>query len=145
MKLSDQISSNAHWLFRAGAVSALLQHGILKFIDLREFSELASNPTPETVLVAGAEVLGCLLLIFGGFSNSRLSDITTRAGAMLNIVVLIGIVLLVALGQWTIITGRVQALGGFEFQIILITLMAYVLLTGNKGFGQTGYGETTTS
>ena len=61
MKLSDQISSNAHWLFRAGAVSALLQHGILKFLDLREFAELAANPTPETVLVAGAEVLGCLL------------------------------------------------------------------------------------
>ena len=54
---------------------------------------------------------------------------------MLNIIVLIGIVILVALGQWTIISGKAQALGGFEFQVILVGLMAYILLTGNKGLG----------
>ena len=136
MNLSEQISSNAHWVFRAGAVSALLQHGILKFLDLREFTHLVANPTPETALVAGAEVLGCLLLILGGFSNTRLSDLTTRAGAMLNIIVLLGIVILVAIGQWTVNAGTTTALGGFQFQLILVGLMAYVLITGNKGFGQ---------
>ena len=75
-------------------------------------------------------------VIFGGFGNSRLYDMATRIGALLNIPVMIGAIAMVHWGRWNFAPSPTHPMGGFEFQAVLILVMLYIAITGNQGLQQ---------
>jgi putative oxidoreductase len=138
MKLTDKITLNAHWLLRIALASVFLYHGLLKFANLDGFANMLPISYTEVVLVALAETGGALLLLFGGLGHKPIFNLATRVGALLNIPVMIGAISLVHWGQWNFLPSTSHPMGGIEFQSVLILVMLYIAITGNKDFEQNG-------
>jgi len=145
MKTNERLALNAHWLLRIGLVSVFLYHGLLKFMNLQGFADMLPITYTEVVLVALAEVGGSLFLVLGGFNNDRISDLLTRIGALLNIPVMVGAITLVHWGRWNFLPSESHPIGGIEFQTVLVLIMLYLAITGNKGIGSIGARPTVTT
>ena len=127
------ITSNAHWLLRIALASVLVFHGALKLANLEGFAQMLPISYLQVVLVALAETGGGLLVLVGGFRDDVISDLATRVGAALNIPVLIGAIAIVHWGQWNFVPSATHPMGGFEFQAVLLLLVLYLVVTGNRG------------
>jgi len=132
MKKNNIFSKNAHWLLRIAVASVFFYHGLLKFSDLNLFTQMLPIPYTQVVLVASSQVIGSLLIVLGGFGRDRLSDIATRIGALINIPVMVGAVVLVHWGRWNFVPTEAYPMGGMEFQVVLALIMSYLVLTGNQ-------------
>jgi len=131
------MTTNAHWLLRIALASVLLFHGVLKFTNLEGFAQMLPISYLEVVLVALAETVGGALVLLGGFRDDRLSDLATRIGAALNVPVLVGAIAIVHWGRWNFIPTESHPAGGFEFQAVLLLITLYLVVTGNRGIGNT--------
>jgi putative oxidoreductase len=130
------LTNNAHWLLRIALASVFVFHGLLKFANLEGFAQMLPVSYLAVVLVAAAETGGGLLVLLGGFRNDSISDLVTRVGAALNIPVMIGAITLVHWGRWNFLPSETHAMGGIEFQTVLILIMLYLVFTGNRGLVQ---------
>lgn len=133
----NYLSQNSHWLLRIALASVFVYHGVLKLMNLEGFAQMLPISYLQVVLVALAETAGGLLVLAGGFSGDRISDLATRVGAALNIPVIIGAISIVHWGQWNFVPSETHPMGGFEFQAVLLLLMLYVAVTGNRGLAAT--------
>ena len=131
------INSNAHWLLRIALASVFLYHGVLKLMNLEGFAQMLPISYTEVVLVALAETVGGLLVLLGGLNSGRLFDLATRIGAALNIPVIIGAISIVHWGRWNFVPSETHPMGGFEFQAVLLLILLFLVLTGNRGFAST--------
>lgn len=125
--------TNSHWLLRIALASVLLFHGVLKFTNLAGFAQMLPISYLSVVLVALAETGGGLLILLGGLRSDRLADLATRAGAAINIPVVIGAIAIVHWGRWNFVPSETHPMGGFEFQAVLLLLAVYLVITGNRG------------
>ena len=132
------LTANAHWFLRIALASVFIFHGVLKFLNLEGFAQMLPISYLEVVLVASAETAGGLLVLLGGFRGDALSDLATRVGAALNLPVMIGAIAMIHWGQWNFVPSASHPMGGFEFQAVLVLIMLYVAITGNRGFGDVG-------
>lgn len=82
--------------------------------------------------------VGSVLVILGGFRNDVIFDLATRIGAALNIPVMAGAIALVHWGRWNFVPTETHPMGGMEFQVTLVLLMLYLVITGNKGVKSLG-------
>lgn len=126
------ITTNAHWLLRIALASVFIYHGVLKFMNLEGFAQMLPISYLQVVLVALAETSGGLLLLVGGFRADRISDLATRVGAAMNIPVIIGAITMVHWGRWNFVPSESHPMGGMEFQAVLLLLMLYLVITGNR-------------
>ncbi len=131
------INSNAHWLLRIALASVFLYHGVLKLMNLEGFAQMLPISYSEVVLVALAETVGGLLVLLGGLNSGRLFDLATRIGAALNIPVIIGAISIVHWGRWNFVPSDTHPMGGFEFQAVLLLVLLFLVITGNRGFAST--------
>ena len=132
------LTNNAHWFLRIALASVFVYHGLLKFMNLEGFAQMLPMSYIEVVLVATAETVGGLLVLFGGLRNDNLADLATRVGAALNIPVIIGAIAMVHWGRWNFVPSDTHPMGGFEFQAVLLLLMLYLVFTGNRTFEKSG-------
>ncbi len=135
------LTTNAHWLLRIALASVFVYHGALKFGNLEGMAQMLPISYLTVVLVAAAELGGGLLVLYGGLRNDALSDLATRIGAALNIPVMIGAIALVHWGQWSFAPSETHPMGGFQFQTVLILVMLYLVITGNRGLAAAGAAE----
>ena len=126
------LTTNAHWLLRIALASVFVYHGLMKFQNLEGFAQMLPISYVQTVLVAMAETFGGLLVLAGGFGNSRMTDLATRIGAAMNIPVVVGAIFLVHWGRWNFVPNESHPMGGFEFQAVLLMLLLYVVVVGNR-------------
>ena len=133
MSNNNIFSKNAHWLLRIAIASVFFYHGSLKFSNLEMFSQMLPISYLQVVLVASAQIIGSQLVMMGGFGSGFWSDVSTRIGALLNIPVMIGAVVLVHWGRWNFVPTESHPMGGMEFQVVLALMMLYLVLTGNQG------------
>ncbi len=131
------LTKNAHWLLRIALSSVFVYHGLLKFANLEGFAQMLPISYLEVVLVAAAETGGGLLMLLGGFRNDAISDLATRIGAALNIPVIIGAISIVHWGRWNFVPSETHPMGGFEFQAVLLLVMLFLVVTGNRGLAGT--------
>ena len=131
------INSNAHWLLRIALASVFLYHGVLKLMNLEGFAQMLPISYTEVVRVALAETVGGLLVLLGGLNSGRLFDLATRIGAALNIPVIIGAISIVHWGRWNFVPSETHPMGGFEFQAVLLLVLLFLVITGNRGFAST--------
>ncbi len=134
------LTSNAHWLLRIALASVFIYHGLLKFQDLEGFAQMLPISYLQVVLVALAETGGGLLVLVGGTRDGWIFDLATRVGAVLNIPVMIGAITLVHWGRWNFLPSESHPIGGIEFQVVLVLIMLYLAITGNRGVGTVGSG-----
>jgi putative oxidoreductase len=127
------LSTNAHWLLRIALASVFIYHGLLKFSNLDGFAQMLPISYTEVVLVALAETAGGLLVLLGGFRQDKWSDLATRVGAALNIPVIIGAISMVHWGRWNFVPNETHPMGGFQFQAVLLLIMFFLVITGNRG------------
>jgi len=127
------LTKNAHWLLRIALASVFVFHGALKFANLDGFAQMLPISYLQVVLVALAETAGGLLVLLGGFRNDPISDLVTRIGAALNIPVIIGAIIIVHWGRWNFVPSETHPMGGFEFQAVLLLVMLFLVITGNRG------------
>lgn len=132
MKSRNILTNNAHWLLRISIFSVFFYHGVLKFSDLQGFTNMLPISYVGVVLVALANI-GSILVLIGGFNNDAIADFATRIGAAFNIPVMIGAIALVHWGRWNFVPTELHPLGGMEFQVTLILVMLYLVITGNRG------------
>ena len=132
------VTANAHWFLRIALASVFIFHGVLKFLNLEGFAQMLPISYLEVVLVASAETAGGLLVLLGGFRNDAISNLATRIGAALNIPVMIGAIALVHWGQWNFLPSETHPMGGTQFQTVLILIMLYLVITGNRSFAAAG-------
>ena len=130
------LTKNAHWLLRIALASVFVYHGLLKFSNLEGFAQMLPISYTEVFLVALAETLGGLLVLLGGFRDDVISDLATRIGAALNIPVMIGAISIVHWGQWNFVPSETYPMGGFQFQAVLLLVMLFLVVTGNRGIGE---------
>ena len=128
------LTQNAHWFLRIALASVFIYHGVLKLLNLEGFAQMLPISYLQVVLVELAETGGGLLVLVGGFRDDVLSDRITRIGAALNIPVIIGAIAIVHWGQWNFVPSATHPMGGFEFQAVLLLVMVYFVITGNRGF-----------
>lgn len=126
------LTLNAHWLLRLALASVLIFHGVLKFANLEGFAQMLPISYLEVLLVALAETGGGLLILVGGLSGDRLSDLATRIGAAVNIPVIVGAIAIVHWGRWNFVPTESHPMGGFEFQAVLLLISLYLVVTGNN-------------
>ena len=126
------LTKNAHWLLRIALSSVFVYHGLLKFANLEGFAQMLPISYTEVVFVALAETVGGLLVLLGGFRNDAISDLATRIGAALNIPVMIGAITLVHWGRWNFVPSETHPMGGMQFQSVLILIMLFLVITGNR-------------
>ncbi len=126
------LTANAHWLLRIALASVFIFHGVLKLQNLEGVAQMLPISYLQVVLVALAETAGGILVIAGGLGRDRLFDLATRVGAALNIPVIIGAITIIHWGRWNFVPSETHPMGGFEFQAVLLLLMLYMLITGNK-------------
>ena len=131
------LNQNAHWLLRIALASVFVYHGVLKLLNLEGFAQMLPISYLQVVLVALAETGGGLLVLLGGFRDDAISDLATRIGAALNIPVMLGAITLVHWGRWNFLPSETHPIGGFEFQTVLLLIMVYLVITGNRGFAAT--------
>ncbi len=134
MKLLNAVTPHAHWLLRAVIASVFVYHGALKFSNLEGFAQMLPISFTETVLVALAEFAGGVLVLAGGFGTDRFSDLATRIGAALQVPVLLGAIVLVHWGRWNFVPTEDFPMGGMEFQVRLMLVALYLIVTGNRAF-----------
>ena len=134
MKLFNAVTPHAHWLLRGVLASVFVYHGALKFSNLDGFAQMLPISFTETVLVALAELVGGVLVLVGGFGINRLSDLATRVGAAMQVPVLLGAIVLVHWGRWNFVPTDDFPMGGMEFQVTLILVALYLIVTGNRAF-----------
>lgn len=127
------IIPNTHWLLRVALASVVLFHGVLKFTNLEGFAQMLPISYLEVVLVALAETAGGILILAGGLGGGRIADLATRAGAAMNVPVLVGAIAIVHWGRWNFVPSESHPMGGFEFQAVLLLIAIYFLITGNGG------------
>lgn len=132
MKLLNGIQPYAHWLLRAAIASVFVYHGLLKFSNLEGFAQMLPISYGATVLVALAELVGGVLVVVGGFGRSLSFDIATRLGAALQVPVMIGAIALVHWGRWNFVPAENFPMGGMQFQVTLILVALYLVITGNR-------------
>ena len=130
------LTTNAHFLLRIALASVFVYHGMLKFMNLEGFAQMLPISYFAVVLVALAETGGGLLVLLGGFRDDAVSDLATRVGAALNIPVMIGAIVLVHWGRWNFLPSETHPMGGIQFQTVLILIMLYLVITGNRGFAR---------
>ncbi|MCZ6500218.1 MAG: DoxX family protein [Gammaproteobacteria bacterium] len=130
------LTTNAHFLLRIALASVFVYHGMLKFMNLEGFAQMLPISYFAVVLVALAETGGGLLVLLGGFRDDAVSDLATRIGAALNIPVMLGAIVLVHWGRWNFLPSETHPMGGIQFQTVLILIMLYLVITGNRGFAQ---------
>ena len=131
MKSLNTVVPYAHWLLRAGLASVFVYHGVLKFMNLEGFAQMLPISFTATVLVALAEVVGGALVLLGGFGKDALSDLATRLGAAMQIPVMGGAIALVHWGRWSFVPTENFPMGGMEFQVTLMLVALYLVITGN--------------
>ena len=123
----ESIRPHAHWLLRATLAGVFIIHGFGKVFDLTGFAQMMDLSPTVAALVAFAEVAGGIGIIVGAFTT----DIITRLAGLAIIPVMLGAIFMVHWGQWSFMASETHPAGGMEFQVVLLLIAAYFVITGN--------------
>ena len=127
------LTGHAHWLLRATLASVFIYHGVIKLANLEGNAEMLGLSISTVLLVALAEAVGGALVLSGGFSKvTPAAAWLTRLGAIMLVPVMAGAIAMVHWGQWTFVPSQTHPMGGMEFQVVLLLLSLYFVVTGTR-------------
>lgn len=124
----DSFRPRAHWLLRIGFAAVFIYHGVGKVAAFEQFSGMMGLSVPIAALVTFAEIAAGFGIIIGGFR----SELVTRLAGLAAIPVLLGAIVMVHGPRWSFVPTDDYPMGGMEFQIVLLFIAIYFLVTGNR-------------
>lgn len=122
---------HAHWFIRIPFAATFIFHGLGKFGNLAGSAEMMGIPVFIFTLVAIAEVLAGLGAIVGGLPNFSKNDLVTRLAGLAAAPVMLGAIFMVHFPRFSFVPTEEFPMGGFEFQLLLLGIAIYFMLTGN--------------
>ena len=128
----DSLKPHAHWLLRLTLASVFMVHGIGKATNLEGTAQMLGMPLSVAALVTFAELAGAVGIIVGAFK----SDLITRLSGLAIAPVMLGAIFMVHWGRWSFTPAEGFPMGGMEFQVVLLLIAIYFLITGNSASGK---------
>ncbi len=125
------MNAHAHWFIRIPFAATFIFHGLGKFGDLSGGAEMMGLPVFVLTLVAIAEFLAGLGAIVGGIPNFFKNDLVTRLAGLAVAPVLLGAIFMIHFPRFSFVPTKEFPMGGFEFQLLLLGIAIYFILTGN--------------
>ena len=124
----NSIRPHAHWFLRIGFAAVFIFHGVGKVATFEQFSGMMGLSVPVAALGTFAEIAAGLGIILGGLK----SETITRLAGLAAIPVLLGAIFLVHAPRWNFVATDDFPMGGMEFQVVLLMIASYFLVTGNR-------------
>ncbi len=121
--------SVALWPLRLALAGIFLYHGLGKLM-MPEMAAMMGLSQPIWLLVAAAEVLGGTGFVVGGLLQGAAGAVITRLAGLAIIPVMLGAIVMVHWGQWNFVASQTHPMGGMEFQVLILSVAIYALLTG---------------
>jgi len=123
---------NSQWFLRVPFAAVFLYHGAGKLIMPGMSAEMLSLPVALVLLVGLAEILAGIGAIAGGIPSVRRSDLITRLSGLAAAPVLLGAIAMVHFPRWSFVPTETHPMGGMEFQVMLLGVALYFLLTPSR-------------
>ena len=95
-----------------------------------EMAGMMGLSQPVWLLVGTAEMLGGAGFIVGGVLAKRLGSLITRLAGLAIIPVMLGAIAMVHWGQWDFAPSQTHPMGGMEFQVLILCVAIFALVTG---------------
>lgn len=135
MQQLNKYSGVAHWLPRLSLAATFLYHGLTKLPMAQGLANMMGMPVFMVYLLAMMEIAGALLILWGGFGP----DWATRVGGLLFSVIMLGAIFMVHLknGWNSINMGGGNEGKGAEFQVLILAISLFFLLTGKGSSSST--------
>ena len=124
----DSLKPHAHWLLRLSLASVFIFHGLGKAGNLEGMAQMMGMPVAAVAMVTFAELAGGVGIIVGAFK----SDLITRLSGLAIAPVLLGAIFLVHWGRWSFTPAEGFPMGGMTFQVVLLLIAVYFLISGNS-------------
>jgi len=137
------IIPHAHWFLRFALASVFLYHGLTKFPALGMLSEMMGMPSLMIGLLAAMETAAGILILVGGFGP----EWATRVAGVIITMVMLGAISVVHFqnGWNSVNMGMGNEGRGMEFQVTLIMIAVFFIITGNRTTGLKGEAPTPVS
>jgi len=119
----------ALWPVRLALAGIFLYHGSGKFM-MPEMAGMMGLSQPVWLLVGTAEMLGGAGFVVGGVLTKRLGSLITRLAGLAIIPVMLGAIAMVHWGQWNFTPSQTHPMGGMEFQVLILSVAIFALVTG---------------
>jgi len=127
----DSLKPHAHWLLRLSLASVFIFHGLGKAGNLEGMAQMMGMPVAALAMVTFAELAGGIGIIVGAFK----SDLITRLSGLAIAPVMLGAIFMVHWGRWSFSPAEGFPMGGMEFQVVLLLIAVYFLISGNSTSG----------
>jgi putative oxidoreductase len=124
--------SSYAWFLRAPFAAVFLFHGAGKIFAPAMSADALGLPISLVLLVGLAELLAGLGAALGGLQGFPRADLVTRLSGLAAAPVLLGAIAMVHWPRWSFTPTESHPMGGMEFQVVLLGIAAYFLLTGAR-------------
>ncbi len=131
MDTFNKFSGYGHWLVRLSLAGTFLFHGLRKFPMAQGMADMMGMPVIMVYLLAMMEVVGGLLILWGGAGP----DWATRVAGILFAIVMLGAITMVHWQNgWDFMAGwgdGTNNAGGMEFQTLILAVSLFFMVKGN--------------
>jgi putative oxidoreductase len=121
--------SIALWPIRLTMAGIFLFHGPGRFM-MPGMAEMMGLSVPVWYLVGAAEVAAGAGFVLGGILSGGTGALITRLSGLAIIPVMLGAIFMVHWGQWNFMASETHPAGGMEFQVLILAVAIYALITG---------------
>jgi putative oxidoreductase len=119
----------AVWPIRLAMAGIFIFHGVGKLM-MPAMAGMMGLSLPVWYVVAGAELAGGIGFILGGLLSGHNGVQITRLSGLAIIPVMLGAIFMVHWGQWGFMASETHPGGGMEFQVLILAVSFYALVTG---------------
>lgn len=121
----------APWLLRLPFAAAFLYHGLGKLAN-PGMAEQMQLPVAVFVTVGIAELLAGIGAIVSGIPSAPKRELVTRLSGLAAAPVMLGAIARIHWPQWSFVATEARPMGGMEFQVTLLGIALYFIVTGGK-------------
>ena len=122
----------SHWFLRMPFAAVFLYHGAGKLMMPGMSADMLALPVALILIVGLAEVLAGIGAIVGGIPAVKKGDLVTRLSGLAAAPVLLGAIAMVHFPRWSFVPTESFPMGGMEFQVVLLGLALYFLLSPRR-------------
>jgi putative oxidoreductase len=123
------MNSQTIWLLRVPFAAVFLFHGAGKLLAPGMSAQMLGLPMSLVLLVGLAEVLAGLGAIVGGLPKVPAAHWVTRLSGLAAAPVLLGAIAMVHWPRWSFTPSESHPMGGMEFQVVLLGMALWFLLS----------------
>lgn len=119
----------ALWPIRLTMAGIFIFHGVGKLM-MPAMAAMMGLSEPIWYVVGLAEIAGGAGFVLGGILSGGTGTLITRLAGLAIIPVMLGAIFMVHWGQWGFMPSETHPAGGMEFQVLILAVSFYALVTG---------------